>query len=122
LVGGGEAVAPGVIPGHLRDFKEYFGEDLAEIERQVLLHLRRQVYLDPFLDWPHFAVLILMPEGTRPRREAEVFRLPKQAELWREQRLARVPEEQRAAVQHEIREFPSRLPAEQCARQWRLTP
>jgi hypothetical protein len=123
LVGGGEVVAPGVIPGNLRDFKEYFGEDLAEIEkRRVLLHLRRQTYLDPFLDWPHFAVLILMPEGTRPRREAEVFRLPQQAEHWREQRLARVPEEQRAAVQHEIREFPSRLLAEQHARQWRLTP
>jgi hypothetical protein len=122
LVSGGEAVAPGVIPGNLRDFKEYFGEDLADIERRVLLHLRRQIYVDPFLEWPHFAVLILMPEGTRPRREAEVFRLPKQAEIWRDQRLERLPKEQRGAIQHEIREFPKRPLAEQYARQWRLTP
>jgi hypothetical protein len=119
LIGGGDVVAPGVIPGNLRDFKEHFGEDLADIERRVLLHLARQPYLDPFLDWPHFTVLILMPEGARPRRESEVFRLPEQAEHWRQQRLQRVPEGQRPAVQHEIREFTNRLLAEQYARQWR---
>jgi hypothetical protein len=86
------------------------------------LHLGRQTYLDPFLDWPHSTVLLLMPQGTRPRREAEVFRLPAQAEHWRDRRLALVPESQRAAVQHEIREFPNRLQAEQSARQWRHMP
>ncbi|TVS12223.1 MAG: DUF1570 domain-containing protein [Planctomycetaceae bacterium] len=122
LVGGGETVAPGVIPGNLRDFKEHFGEDLADIERRVMLHLNRQPYLDPFLDWPHFTVLLLMPKGTRPRREAEVFRLPQQAVHWRDQRMALVPEEQHAKVQHQIREFPNRVQAEQVARQWRQTP
>jgi hypothetical protein len=122
LAGGGEVVSPGVIPGNLRDFKHHFGEDLADIERRVMLHLRRQPYLDPFLDWPYFAALILMPDGTRPRREAEVFRLPEQAERWREQRLAQLPDGRRAAAHHEIREFPNRVVAEQFVRQWRQTP
>ena len=122
LVGGGQAVAPGVIPGNLRDFKEHFGDDLADIERRVMLHLNRQPYLDPFLDWPHFTVLILIPDSPRPRRMAEVFRLPQQADHWRDQRRAEVPDHQRAAIQSEIREFPNRVQAEQVARQWRQTP
>jgi hypothetical protein len=122
LAGGGEVVSPGVIPGNLREFKQHFGDDLADIERRVMLHLRRQPYLDPFLDWPYFAALILMPDGTRPRREAEVFRLPEQAERWREQRLAQLPDGQRATAHHEIREFPNRIVAEQFVRQWRQTP
>lgn len=122
LESGGPAVAPGVIPGNLRDFKEHFGEDLADIERRVILHLNRQPYLDPFLDWPHFTVRILIPEAPRPRRLAEVFRLPQQAEHWRDQQKAELPDDVRATFQSEIREFPNRVQAEQVARQWRQTP
>ncbi len=122
LESGGPTVPPGVIPDNLRDFKEYFGENLAEIERRVILHLNRQPYLDPFLDWPHFTVLILMPDSPRPRRIAGVFRLPQQAEHWRDRQEATLSDSQKEAFQSTIREFPNRVQAEQYARQWRQPP
>ncbi len=118
LVGGGEIVAPGVIPANIRDFKQHFGEDLADLERRVMLHLRRQPYQDPFADWPHFVAMVQLPDGPRPQREANVFHLPEAAQRWSGDVLDQLTPEQRVAAMSEVREFPNRLLAEQFARQW----
>ncbi|MCH5373802.1 MAG: DUF1570 domain-containing protein [Planctomycetes bacterium] len=118
LCGGGEVVSPGVIPGNLRDFKQYFGEDLADIERRVMLHLCRLPYQDPFADWPHFVAFVQLPNGGNPRRQAEVFHLPLQAKRWCDALLATLPAEQRELAKSEVREFSNRAEAEQTAHRW----
>jgi hypothetical protein len=120
LEGGGDVVPPGVIPGNLRDFKHHFGEDLAEVERRLVGHLRRLPYQDPFADWPHFVAFVTL--GGPPLRQAEVFHHREQADRWRQERLEQVADEFRAAARSGIREFPGRLPAEQFKHQWLLGP
>jgi len=114
----GPAVPPGVIPENVSFFKERFGDDLAEIERRLVLHLKRQRYTDPFAEWPHFAAVISIPVGRRDRREANVFHTPEQAERWCQKVIEQVPEEQRSAARSAVRQFPNRLLAERYAHQW----
>lgn len=116
--GPGRIVPPGVLPDNVRRFKECFGEDLAEIERRLFLHLRQLPYADPLADWPHFVVVVSVPAGTRPRREANVFHVPEQADRWRREIVARTPEADRPGVQTSIHPFPNRILAESFARQW----
>ncbi len=114
----GPAVAPGVIPENVSLFKRHFGEDLADTERRLLLHLKDLPYRDPFAEWPHFLAMVSVPDGRRFRREANVFRTPEQAERWRREVLAQIPAENRADAQSAVRQFPNRLLAERYARQW----
>ena len=116
--GPGRVVPPGVLPDNVRRFKASFGEDLAEIERRLILHLQQLPYTDPLADWPHFVAVVSVPAGARPRREANVFHVPEQAERWRREIVARTPEAQRPAVQSAVHPFPNRILAENFARQW----
>ena len=118
LASTGRVVPPGVIPDNVRLFKECFGKDLAEIERRLWLHLKRQPYVDPFAEWPHFAGLVSLPAGRRVRREANVFHTPEQAEKWCRETLEQAPAEQRSAATTAVRQFPNRILAEQSVRQW----
>ena len=59
-----------------------------------------------------------MPAGTRPRREANVFHVPEQAERWRREIVARTPEAERPGVRSAVHPFPNRILAENFARQW----
>lgn len=116
--GPGRVVPPGVLPENVQRFKESFGEDLAEIERRLFLHLQQLPYTDPLADWPHFVVVVSVPAGARPRREANVFHVPEQAERWRRELVARTPEAERPGVQSAVHPFPNRILAENFARQW----
>jgi hypothetical protein len=118
LEGPRRVVPPGVVPDNVRVFKQHFGDDLAEIERRLILHLKNLPYTDPFAEWPHYVALVEAAAPGRPRRQANVFHTPEQAEKWRQEMLSQVPEPQRAAAQTVVREFPNRLLAEQFARQW----
>jgi hypothetical protein len=113
-------VPPGVLPDNVRRFKTCFGEDLADIERCLILHLKQLPYADPFADWPHFVAVVSLPSGPRTRREADVFHVPEQADRWRREIVEQVPEIQRPAVQSAVHSFPNRLLAENFARQWLL--
>lgn len=114
----GRAVPPGVLPDNVRRFKAAFGEDLAEIERCLMLYLKQVPYVDPFADWPHFVAFVSLPAATRERREANVFQVPEQADRWRRERVEQLPAAQRAAVQSAVHPFPNRILAEAFARQW----
>jgi len=114
----GPTVAPGVVPENVNLFKRHFGEDLADTERRMLLHLKNLPYRDPFAEWPHFLAMISIPDGRRIRREASVFHTPEQAERWRRETLEQAPMERRAETKSVVRQFPNRLLAERFARQW----
>jgi len=118
LEGSGRIVPPGIIPENVRVFKEYFGDDLAEVQRRMILHLKNLPYVDPFIDWPHFVAIVSVPVGRRVRRQASVFHTPEQAEQWRRDIVDRLPEQQRSAAQSAVRKFPNRILAESYARQW----
>jgi hypothetical protein len=115
----GRVVPPGVLPDNVRRFKTCFGEDLADIERCLILHLKTLPYTDPFADWPHFVAVVSVPSGAaRAKRDANVFHIPEQADRWRRELVEQTPESQRSAVQSAVHPFPNRLLAEAFARQW----
>ena len=118
LEASGRVVPPGVLPDNVRRFKTCFGEDLADIERCLILHLKTLPYTDPFADWPHFVAVVSVPAGTRAKREANVFHIPEQADRWRREIVEQTPENQRPAVQSAVHPFPNRILAEAFARQW----
>jgi hypothetical protein len=113
----GRMVPPGVLPDNVRRFKMSFGEDLADIERCLMLYLKQMPYVDPFADWPHFVAVVSVASGTRPRREANVFHIPEQADRWRREIVEQMPGPQVPTVQSAVHAFPSRLLAEAFARQ-----
>jgi len=114
----GPAVAPGVIPENVNLFKKHFGEDLADTERRLLLHLKNLPYRDPFAEWPHFVAMVSIPAGRQFRREANVFHTSEQAERWRREMIERTAAENQADARSAVRRFPNRLLAERYVRQW----
>jgi hypothetical protein len=118
LVGGGEVVPPGVIPSNLRDFKEHFGADLADLERRLILHLRRLPYQDPFADWPHWVAYLTTGNGGPASRQADVFHQIELAERWLRERSQDSGGERLPESAFGIREFANRILAERFARQW----
>jgi len=109
---------PGIIVSQLPHFKARFGDDLTELERRLVLHLKKLPYADPFAEWPHFVALVNSGNGAKPRREANVFHSAEQAENWRNQTVERLAEDQRGSAQSTVRSFPNRAAAEAFARQW----
>jgi hypothetical protein len=106
------------VPANVTLFKQHFGDDLAEMEKRLILHLHKLPYNAPFAEWPHFVAMLLIPNGKGIAREANVFYSEELANKWRHDTLAKVGPEFRASVQSNIREFPNRLVAEQFARRW----
>lgn len=116
--GGGDVVAPGVIPVNLERFKNHFGSDLAKLESGLINHLRGLPYSDPFADQPHYVAKIEIGTGRRARREANLFHSANMANKWVGEFLADLPEEQRSQARQEIQEFPNRPLADRSARQF----
>jgi hypothetical protein len=113
----GSVMPPGVVPENVRQFKEHFGEDLADVERCLLLHLSKLPYRDPFADWPHYVAAVARPNDNGERL-VNVFRTQDQAERWCQEIVQRTPPAQRSAVQTAIRAFPNRPLAELFAKRW----
>lgn len=109
---------PGVIRENGALFKKHFGTDLADTEKRLLLHLKKQPYNDPFGDWPHYAALVTTQTGKRPRRNAQLFHSATLADRWLKETVEKLPDDQRASAQTAVREFPNRATADVFARQW----
>ena len=118
LTSPGATLPPGIIPENLRSFKRHFGEDLAALERRLILYLQKLPYSDPFADRPHAVALFAIPAAGKLQRQARVFPSVEQAEAWRRGRLDETPADRRDTAIHAVREFPNRPLAEQFARQW----
>lgn len=118
LEGDFNVVGLGIVRENSRLFKKHFGDDLADVEKRLILHLKKQPYADPFGDWPHFAALVSAPSGKRPRRDAQLFHSPVTADRWLKEVVDKLPDEQRGSTQTAIREFPNRAAADLFARAW----
>ena len=118
LEGNIAATAAGLIPQQAEAFRERFGQDLAALEGQLVLHLQQLPYAYPFADWPHYVVMLSANQHRPARREANVFPFPQLAERWQREMLEKAAADQRSGVQTSIRQFPNRAAAESFARQW----
>lgn len=114
----GRVAPPGVLPDNVRRFKEAFGDDLAALERRLILSLKQMPYVDPFADWPHFVAVVSAPSSPRLRRDVGMFRAPEQADRWRREYIDQTPEPLRASIQSAVHPFPNRALAEAFARRW----
>ena len=113
-----DVVAAGIVPHHLTQFKKHFGDELSAMETRLVAHLRKQPYLDPFAKFPHFVATIAVREGRRIIREANVFHSAELANVWIEESIKKLPDNQRSTAQLNVGEARNRLLAEQAARQF----
>lgn len=108
----------GRVSANRRAFEQQFGTDLAALEQQLVAHLRKQNYTDPFADFPHHVAMLTAEVNRRPTREANTFHSRALAEKWQEDMVAKLPPETRGSVETNVRTFPNRAQAEQFAREW----
>ena len=110
----GRVVPPGMVPENVPVFKKHFGDDLADAERCVLLHLSKLPYSDPR---PHFVGMV---EATtiQGRRDANVFRTAENAEICVPGVHRTVSPAQRRMARTKVVEFSNRESAEAHAWQW----
>ncbi|HRX78713.1 MAG TPA: DUF1570 domain-containing protein [Pirellulaceae bacterium] len=114
----GETVAPGVVPENLELFHKHFGDDLGDLNKRLVLHLKKLPYSDPFAEWPHFVATVAVPDGRRAKRDANIFHSADMASKWIEEALETVDAQQRSAAATDVRVFANRTIATQYARQW----
>lgn len=116
LQGAVEIAPPGIVPGNLKLFEQLFGADHLDMEKDLITHLRKQKYTDPFAGMPHFVATVTFNDGKKLRREFMTFHSPILADKWiREMR------ERYGAITDdgvEIKEFPNRPQAETYAKLW----
>jgi hypothetical protein len=109
----------GIVRGNQELFARHCGDEFQALETKLLAHLKRQTYLDPFKDLPHYVATLATTDGRRAQKSANTFHSPQLAAKWLAETRQQLPEEQRGSAQIAIREFPNRLRAEVFARQWR---
>lgn len=114
----GAVEEPGVVPANAALFQKHFGSDFAELEADLVTHLKKQPYRDPFAEFPHFVATIAVIDGRREIRDANVFHTPQLATNWINESLRRLPVDQRSTAQTGIVEVRNRPSAEQAARQF----
>jgi len=114
----GTNVGRGTNPENLALFQQTFGDELAEVEKRLVLHLKRQPYDDPFAEWPHFVAMLVYNNGRRQMRDANVFHTSELAAKWTRETVKKLPEEQQRTVQQSIRPMANRPVAVRFVQQW----
>lgn len=118
LEAAGPIVEPGIVPAHVRLFQTYFGDDFVTLETQLVGHLKKQPYRDPFAEYPHYVATLSARDGRRELREANIFHSHRMADVWLSESVRKLPDPARASAQIRVVEFPNRPVAEQAARQF----
>lgn len=118
LEASGDLGGSGLVRENVVLFKQFFGDDLVDLESRLVAHLKKQPYSDPFQGMPHFVAMIVANDGRRVQRDANTFHSPTLAQKWLRDMLEKVPEAQRAAAQTSIRAFQNRASAESYATQF----
>lgn len=108
----------GTVPDNLRTLREHVGQSPAELERRLMLHLKRLPYRDPHADWPHFVALVAYGEARRPQRAAAAFPSSAAAEQWRDRQLAALEAAERRTAQTKVQRFANRPAAERFLSAW----
>ncbi|MEQ8788976.1 MAG: DUF1570 domain-containing protein [Pirellulaceae bacterium] len=118
LEGPGREFGRGVVPDNLRLLREHVLDEPAELERRLILHLKRLPYRDPYADWPHYVALVSYGNARSPNRVASAFRTSSAAERWRDQQLAGLSAADRRSAEAAVQTFANRLTAERFVQSW----
>lgn len=115
----GEPNASGLVPENMELFKKHFSSDLARIERDLIAHLEKLPYTDPFAAAPHHVALITLRRGKENGWKANIFHTSDQAERW----AAHYIETLDSNIQPEVRviRVKNRAAAEQLIKQFAAT-
>lgn len=116
LQGAIEIAPPGIVPGNIKLFEQQFGDDYLQMEKDLIAHLKRQKYSDPFADMPHFVAMLTWNDGKKQQRDVATFHSPILAAKW-----VREMRERNPAIGddgYKIQEFPNRPQAEMFGRGW----
>jgi hypothetical protein len=114
----GREFGRGVVPDNLRLLREHVSGEPAELERRLILHLKRLPYRDPYADWPHYVAMVTYGKNGRPQRLAAVFHELSPAESWRDRQIAALAAERRDAAESKIQRFANRATAERFRKAW----
>ncbi len=107
-----------LVQGNVEIFQEFFDEDFIELETRLVNHLRRQPYVSPFAEFPHYVASISFLSGKKKLREAKSFFSSRQAEQWKKSRMAQLIKGGAKEVQAATAKFDNRNLAERYIRRW----
>jgi hypothetical protein len=108
----------GVVRSNRDSFIKHCGDNFKEMETRLIAHLKKQPYVDPFLNADHFVATFTATSNRRPQKNASTFHSIPGAAKWLSDLREKLPEEDRSTVQATIRKFPNRATAETFQRQW----
>ncbi|MBA2113915.1 DUF1570 domain-containing protein [Bremerella alba] len=108
----------GKISSNQEVFKEHFGEDFAEIEREVVSHLKSQPYDHPLKEFPHVVASVRLNVNNRTYGRANVFHSQQLAAKWQQEQVRKLDATQQQSAQVGMQIFPNRSAAERFASQW----
>jgi hypothetical protein len=108
----------GVVRANRDAFVKHCGDNFKEMETRLIAHLKKQPYVDPFLNADHFVATFTATSNRRPQKNASTFHsIPGAAKCLSDLR-QKLPEEDRATAEAKIMKFPNRATAETFQRQW----
>ncbi len=99
-------------------FREYFGEDLAELERNLVAHLKEQPYNHPFKEFAHYVASVRVSINNRVYGTADVFHSRALAQKWQHEQLRKLDVTQQESALVNLQVFANRQAAERYAAQW----
>lgn len=118
LEGAVPAGGQGVVAENWNLFERHFGDDAADLERRLVLHLKNLPYRDPFADFPHYVGLAIYQQAGRQQRDARLFHTADLARQWQQQLAEKLGGNEGPSLKSEIREFPNRARAERFTQLW----
>lgn len=101
------------VPENRTIFESYFGKDWESTEKDLVSHLKRQRYVSPFSEFPHYvAVVVYSPtEGKRLQRAVRTFVNNQDANAWRIEFIRSLDREIQPSVKSNIKKFRNRSAA-----------
>lgn len=108
----------GKVSSNQEVFKEHFGEDFADIEREVVAHLKSQPYDHPLKEFPHVVASVRVNVNNRSYGRANVFHSQQLAAKWQQEQIRKLDATQQQSAQVGMQLFPNRTAAERFASQW----
>lgn len=118
LTGATDISTLGVVRENRDAFVARLGDNFKDLESRLIAHLKKQPYVDPFLDAPHFVATFVSPSGRKSQRSANTFHSLPLATKWVGDMRDKLADTDRPSSQATIREFPNRLQADAFARQF----
>ncbi|RCS54320.1 DUF1570 domain-containing protein [Bremerella cremea] len=99
-------------------FQEFFGTDLAGLEREMVQHLKEQPYDHPLKEFRHFVATVRINVNNRVFGTANVFHSQQLANKWQQEQIRKLDATQQQQAQVDMIVLPNRSAAERAAAQW----